>query len=158
MQDLVPLMNNDPAASNDDGRHDALDLHYLYEGERFTGKYRYIHARRDFSGMDAFLNSSAPPRSHSTPADNEVETARHVAHLGWQQGAWHYVLEASTATTDTDGNTADRIQALAPGVRYNYGPGWIYLEYLSQDGDIGRNGDIYEADFRSVYVAFDFYF
>jgi hypothetical protein len=169
MQDLYPLQDQNSASpgvqrnienSNDEGRHDALDLHYLYEGEQFTGKYRFIRARRDFEGMDAFLNAPTGPGgiSHGQPADNEVKTDRHVAHLGWQQGAWHYVLEASTATTDTEGNTADRIQAFAPGVRYNYGPGWIYLEYLSQNGDIGRNGDIYEADFRSVYVAFDFYF
>lgn len=152
MQDLVPVANTNPAGSNDNGRHDALDLHYMYEGQQFTGKYRYIRARRDFNGMDAFLNSG------SEPADAEVKTDRHVAHLGWKQDRWHYVLEASTATTDTDGNTADRVHAWAPGVRYNYGPGWIYLEYLAQDGDIDRNGDIYEDDFRSVYVAFDFYF
>jgi len=161
MQDLVPLddTNNIPAeATNDNGRHDALDLHYLYEGEQFTGKYRYIRTRRDFDGMDSFWDANSDNLAHPQPADTEVRTNRHVAHLGWQQGAWHYVLEASTATTDTEGNSADRIQGWAPGVRYNYGPGWIYLEYIAQDGDIDRNGDIYEADFRSAYVAFDFYF
>lgn len=157
MQDLVPLASN-PAASTDNGRHNALDLHYLYEGERFTGKYRYIRARRDFSDMDAFLNAPAGDISHGRPAANDVETERHVAHLGWKHNRWHYVLEASRADTDTDNNPADPIRALAPGVRYNYGPGWIYLEYLSQNGDIDRNGDVSEADFRSVYMAFDFYF
>lgn len=158
MQDLVPLTNDNPAASNDNGRHNALDLHYLYEGRRFTGKYRYIRARRDFSGMDAFMKSSAPPRSHALPVDDEVETERHVVHLGWKHNRWRYVLEASTASSDTEGNPADRVRAWTPGVRYNYGPGWLYLEYLSQNGDIDRNGDVYEADFRSVYVAMDFYF
>jgi hypothetical protein len=152
MQDLVPVANGDPAASNDNGRHDALDLHYMHESEQFTGKYRYIRARRDFSGMDAFLTSG------NQPADDEVKTERHVAHLGWQQDRWHYVLEVSTAATDTDGNAAERVYAYTPGVRYRYGSGSIYLEHLTQTGDIGRNGDIYEADFRSVYVAFDLYF
>ncbi len=153
MQDLVPVANDTPGASNDSGRQHALDFHYIFKGKQFTGKYRFIHTRRDFSGMDAFLSLSS-----DAPPSPDVETSRHVAHLGWQQDRWQYVLEASTATTGTDGNTADRVYAWTPGVRYNYGPGWLYLESLAQSGDIGRNGDIHENEFRSVYVAFDFYF
>lgn len=171
LQDLVPLQDQDGATqgvqrsvgdSNDAGTHRALDLHYRFDGEHFRAWYRYIHAKRDFSGMDAFLNASTsgpgPVVGHEPPVDDEVETQRHAVHLGYKRERWHYVLEATTATSDTEGNTADRVQAWTPGVRYQYGPGWLYLEYLWQNGDIDRNGDVSEADFRSLYVAFDFYF
>ena len=149
MQDLAaPNVAN----RNDDGTHKAYDLHYMFEKGNWSAKYRFIHAERDFGGMDAFLATT------SAPADKEVETERHVAELGYTHGNWFYYVDGGIASTDTAGNDADDVSFYAPGVRYQYGPGWIYLEYLGSDGDIARSGDIYEADFNALYVAFDFYF
>ncbi|MBL7251349.1 hypothetical protein ACLD02_06765 [Alloalcanivorax sp. C16-2] len=149
MQDLAAA---DVANRNDEGTHQAYDLHYMFEKGNWSAKYRFIHAERDFSGMDAFLASA------SAPADEEVETQRHVAELGYTHDNWFYYVDAGVASTDTTGNDADDVTFYAPGVRYQYGPGWIYLEYLGSDGDIAASGDIYESDFNALYVAFDFYF
>lgn len=149
MQDLSAT---DPKNQNDGGRHDAFDIHYYLDIGRFVGKYRYIDTERDFRNMPDFLASG------SEPADDHVKTQRHAAHLGWKQNNWYYYLEATTATTDTRNNENGRVNAYAPGVRYQYGPGWLYLEYLWSNGDIDANGDVYEADFRTVYASFDFYF
>jgi hypothetical protein len=63
-----------------------------------------------------------------------------------------------TASTDTVGNNSGNVKSFAPGVTYQYGPSWIYLEYLWQDGFINSFGDVGEGDFESLYVSVDFYF
>lgn len=160
MQELATDGANpaDPRAQNDSGRHDALDMHYYLDVGRFVGKYRYIDTERDFGDMTLFQDYCSPANQDCLPAADRVRTKRHAAHLGWKQNSWYYYLEATTATTDTRNNEAGRVNAYAPGVRYQYGPGWLYLEYLWSNGDIDANGDIYEADFRTVYASFDFYF
>ncbi|MDF1820266.1 MAG: hypothetical protein P1U64_01745 [Alcanivoracaceae bacterium] len=150
MQDLSAQT---AAAQNDDGKHDAVDLHYYFTHKGFNFKYRYIDASRDFSDMTSLLANCT-----SCPADTDVETTRHVAHLSLRKDRWNYYIEASRASTDTRNNLAENVEAYAPGVSYQYGPGWLYLEYLWQNGDIGSYGDVYEADFRTIYASFDFYF
>ena len=77
--------------------------------------------------------------------------------LGYSQGPWALYLDASAARPDTRGNGSDSVIALAPGVRYDYGPGWIYLEYLTQDGYVDRYGMVNEGDFDALYLSLDFY-
>jgi hypothetical protein len=150
MQDLAAATAGD---QNDTGEHDALDVHYYMNIGDFVGKYRYIDTERDFSEMNAFLATA------SAPTDDVVANSRHAVHLGTNLSDQLYVwFEGSSAKTDTTGNNSERIEAYAPGVRYDYGPGWLYLEYLWQNGGINRNGEVYEADFRTVYASFDFYF
>ena len=152
MQDLVPVANGNPSASNDEGTHQAYDLHYMFEMDNWSAKYRFISVERDFDGMDALLASA------DAPVDDKIENQRHVVEVGYNQNNWFYYVDAGVASTDTTGNDADDVQFIAPGVRYQYGPGWIYFEYLQSDGDINAYGDVYESDFDAVYVAFDFYF
>lgn len=152
MQDLVPVAAGNPSASNDDGSHQAYDLHYVFEKDNWTAKYRFISVERDFGGMDALLASA------SAPVDEKIENQRHVVELGYNHDDWFYYIDAGIASTDTTGNDADDVEFFAPGVRYQYGPGWIYVEYLQSDGDINAYGDVYESDFNAFYVAFDFYF
>ena len=149
MQDLTAA---EAKARDDEGDHEALNLHYTFTMNDFTARYQFIDTMRDFGGMDAFLLGGA------APADEEVETQVHMAQLIYNQNRWSYYLDAGVASTDTRGNNADDVEFYAPGVSYKYGPGWLYLEYLWSDGDVDRNGDIYEADFRAVYASFDFYF
>ena len=152
MQDLVPVAAGNPSASNDEGVHQAYDLHYMFEMDNWSAKYRFISVERDFDGMDALLASA------DAPVDNKIENQRHVVEVGYNHNDWFYYVDAGVASTDTTGNDADDVQFIAPGVRYQYGPGWIYFEYLQSDGDINAYGDVYESDFDAVYVAFDFYF
>lgn len=152
MQDLVPVAAGNPSASNDEGRHQAYDLHYMFEMNNWSAKYRFISVERDFSGMDALLASA------DAPVDDKIENQRHVVEVGYNQDDWFYYVDAGVASTDTTGNNADDVQFIAPGIRYQYGPGWIYFEYLQSDGDINAYGDVYEANFDAAYVAFDFYF
>lgn len=149
MQDLSP---EDPGDWKADGKHSAYDLHYMFQQGPFTAKYRYINVRRDFSGMDAFLSTD------QAPADDVVKSERHVAEFAYRRNSWSYYIDAGIASTNTDNNDSKDIQYYAPGVRYNYGPGWIYLEHLWSNGDIDANGDIHNDAFRAIYVAFDFYF
>jgi len=152
MQDLVPVAAGNPSASNDEGVHQAYDLHYMFEMDNWSAKYRFISVERDFDGMDALLASV------DAPVDDKIENQRHVVEVGYNHNNWFYYVDAGVASTDTTGNDADDVQFIAPGVRYQYGPGWIYFEYLQSDGDINAYGDVYESDFDAVYVAFDFYF
>ena len=152
MQDLVPVANGNPSASNDEGTHQAYDLHYMFEMDNWSAKYRFISVERDFDGMDALLASA------DAPVDNKIENQRHVVEVGYNHNDWFYYVDAGVASTDTTGNDADDVQFIAPGIRYQYGPGWIYFEYLQSDGDINAYGDVYESDFDAAYVAFDFYF
>lgn len=165
--DLVtPGVQEDTRDRNDDGTHQALDIHYYLDIENFVGKYRYIDTERDFSDMETFsgiCNGSITTVAGSTsfcPANAKVENSRHALHLGYKVGEnFYYYLEASSADSDTTGNTAGGpVEAYAPGVRYDYGPGWLYLEYLHQNGFVDANGDVGEGDFRSLYISFDFYF
>jgi len=149
LRDLVAFSQNSDIA--DDGDHQALDLHYYYERNDFTLKYRYIDVARDFTQLEACIASGRCP-------DIEVKNQRSALYLGYAHQKWNYFLESTTAKTDTQGNNSGAVTALAPGLSYNYGPGWIYLEYLWQDGFIDRFGDVGEGDFESLYVSFDFYF
>jgi hypothetical protein len=72
-------------------------------------------------------------------------------------GDWSYYLDVSAADPGTAGNNADTVTAFAPGMRYDYGPGWFYVEYLTQDGFVDANGQVGEGDFDALYVTLDFY-
>lgn len=147
--DLTAFAAN--GSTTDQGDHRAVDLHYTYSHNNFNFKYRYIDVMRDFTELDACVAALRCPNV-------EVENQRHAIHVDYKKDKWLFYFEATTAETDTQGNTADNVTAFSPGVSYNYGPGWLYLEYLWQDGFIDRFGDIGEGDFRSLYFSFDFYF
>jgi hypothetical protein len=149
LRDLVAF--NATGDVSEDGDHQALDLHYYYNRGDITFKYRYIDLSRDFREMQACVASGRCP-------DLEVKNQRNALHIGYAQDKWNYYLEATFAATDTIGNTSQSVKAFAPGASYHYGPGWIYLEYLWQDGFINRFGDVGEGDFESLYISFDFYY
>lgn len=91
-------------------------------------------------------------------ADLTVENTRYAGELGYTHGKWFFYADLTYATPDTEGSDADTIRAFAPGLSYHYGPGWLYLEYLTQDGYIDRNGQALEGDFDALYATVDFYF
>lgn len=149
LEDLTAFANTGKVKA--DGEHRALDLHYYFSYNNFNFKYRFVDVMRDFSELDACVAALRCPNA-------EIENQRHAVHLDYAQGKWLYYLEATAASTDTRGNFSGDVKAFAPGLSYNYGPGWLYLEYLWQDGFINSFGDVGEGDFRSLYLSFDFYF
>ena len=125
----------------DDGSHYAYAAYYEGAYGPFTAKAEVIRVNRDVPNVA-----------------NDIENTRYAVQGGYSFGNWFAYIDATAATTDTDGNNADTVHGLAPGVRYDYGPGWFYVEYLESNGDINAKGDIYEADFDAMYVTMDYYF
>lgn len=140
LQDLS-LYSTSPADATISGSHSAANLHYYGKFDNFTAYAQYISVRREVPNVA-----------------NDIENARAMVELGYTNNDWFYYLDASMADTNTKGNSAGGVYAHAVGVSYNYGKGWMYLEYLTSTGDIDRNGDIYEADFSAVYATIDYYF
>jgi len=141
LQDLSPYNGTNPQKSAIDGTHNAWNLHYHGTFDNLYAKAQYIKVNRDIPNVS-----------------NKIKNWRAAAELGYTMGDWFYYVDGSVADTDTRGNNAGSIYAHAAGVRYGYGKGWIYLEYLTSNGDIGRNGDTYESDFDAVYATIDYYF
>ena len=142
LQDLT----GDPARPVS-GSHEAAVLYYEGQLGSFFSKASYIAASRD-------LPKGYASSAQLTPT---VKNKRLTAEVGYNLGPWAIYLDASAAEPDTEGSEASTVHALAPGVRYDYGPGWVYLEYLNQDGYIDRNGQVGEGDFEALYLSLDFY-
>lgn len=144
LQDLAPLVDESDVIagpSRVNGDHQAAALNYQYQRGAWQFAAQHIEVRRDL------------PRYSETVKNN-----RQVLTGGYSYDRWFFFLEGSTAKSRTRGADTDRVHAWSPGARYSYGPGNIYLEYLWQDGDIDRAGDVVEGDFDAVYLTVDFYF
>ncbi len=126
-----------------DGNHQAFALWYHGEFGNAYSKLEYVVMEREMPG------------NHLAGAT--IENSRIAAEFGYRMGPWLFYLDTSMASPDTAGSSADTVMAHAPGLSYDYGPGWIYLEYLTQDGFVDRNGQIGEGDFDALYLSLDFY-
>lgn len=142
LQDLTGLGDN-----RVDGDHWAAAAHYQAQFDRFYAKASYITMEREL-----------PPlyREQAELADT-IANQRYSLELGYDVGPWSYYLDVTHATPDTAGSQAGSVTAISPGLRYNYGPGWVYVEYLSQNGGVNRDGQVVEGDFDALYVTLDFY-
>ncbi|MGM0433197.1 MAG: porin [Pseudomonadota bacterium] len=148
LQNLSDHANNceNSCTNLDDGSHHAFAAYYQGEYGPFTAKAEVIRVNRDI------------PQTSADVPKGDVKNTRYALQGGYSVGNWFAYIDATAATTDTDGNDADTVHGIAPGVRYDYGPGWVYVEYLNSNGDIDGNGDIYESDFDAMYVTMDYYF
>lgn len=126
---------------NTDNTHSAYNLHYHGVFGDFYTKAQYIDVVREIPNIV-----------------EDIENWRAALEFGYTLNDWFYFIDASSADTHTEGNSAKRVSSYAVGLQYDYGPGWIYLEYLNQDGFIDDNGDIGEGDFSAVYATIDYYF
>lgn len=135
------------AAGEVDGDHTALALWY-------HGDFGPAYLKAEVMMMERELPANL--RAANGLPDT-IENTRVFAELGYRTGKWFFYLDGSLAMPDTTGNTADDVTAFAPGFSYNYGPGWIYVEYLTQDGFVDRNGMVGEGDFDALYLSADFY-
>ncbi|WP_339674346.1 hypothetical protein [Dasania marina] len=129
------------------GTHQAFALYYLGEIDNLFLKASYIQQSRDL------------PKAHwqSALLPETIKNNRLAAEIGYRWGPWTFYLDATAAQPKTKGSRADTVTAYVPGVKYDYGPGWIYVEYLQQNGFVDRNGQVGEGDFDALYITLDFY-
>lgn len=130
------------------GAHHAYVIYV--EGEQKQLFYKASYIKQERSLPDAYHTLVGLPEN--------ISNTRIAAEVGYHWGDWAFYLDASLAQPDTEGNTADDVTAFAPGARYDYGPGWLYIEYLTQDGFVDRDGQVGEGDFEAIYLSLDFYF
>ena len=133
---------------------DAVDGDHLGYVLWYHGQFGDAYAKLAYIGMERELPTAY---RESAGLPQRIENTRLAAELGYRSGDWFFYLDASLAEPDTAGNSADRVSAYAPGLSYHYGPGWIYVEMLSQDGFVDRDGQIGEGDFDALYLSVDFY-
>jgi len=148
------------------GEHNAFDLWYTGTFGNIGVKAQVMSTQRD--GLDSLdLNptrelddSTGLTVVTNTPNNfqDEIKTIRQSLTVSYAAGPFSYYIDYTAASTDTEENGASDLVAFAPGVSYNYGPGWIYAEYLTQTNFIGRNGDVTEGDFSAMYLTVDYYF
>lgn len=158
LQDLtsnaLALSPADTAENDIVGDHTAFNVHYYGQWGDFYAKAQYITMEREDLPVSGSINNGI------ARADTflDVENDRKALELGYTNDNWFYYLDASWASPETRGNDIDDIAAYAPGLSYHYGSGWIYLEYLTQDGFVDRNGMLNEGDFDAFYASIDYYF
>ena len=133
MQDLT---ENQTDTDSTFGGHEAWNLWYKGKMGSFTVMAQVFGTQRD--GLDKIID----PDTTDPVAADEVKTLRHALSLAYAAGPFNYYIEYAGASTDTKGNKANDMIAFTPGVSYNYGPGWIYAEYLTQSNYINANGDV----------------
>ena len=143
LQDLTGIS----ADAEIDGDHTAWVIWY-------HGQFGNFYTKAEFIGLERELPENVVDTLNVA---DTIENTRIAAELGYKAGPWFFYLDASAAQPDTQGSNADDVRAIAPGFSYNYGPGWIYVEYLQQDGFVDRNGQIGEGDFDALYLSLDFY-
>lgn len=125
------------------GDHSAAALYYTANYYGFWGKVSAITTERNLP--EEYLDAT-------------IENTRYAAELGYSTGNWSFYTDLTYAEPGTEGNDSNTIRAFAPGLSYKYGPGWMYLEYLTQNGYFDRDGQALEGDFDALYATIDFYF
>ncbi|MFT4775816.1 MAG: hypothetical protein ACI9B7_000181 [Oleispira sp.] len=151
--ELQDLSGSEPDTDSIFGDHNAWDVWY-------TGTYGNVGVKAQVIGTQRNdLNKIG------VGAD-EVKTMRQSLTVSYAAGPFSYYIDYTGVASDTDGNDASDMVAFAPGVSYNYGPGWIYAEYLTQSNYLDSNSDVAdvgnaandESKFSALYLTVDYYF
>jgi hypothetical protein len=142
------------------GDHNAWDVWYTGTYGNLGVKAQVMGTQRN--GLDEVLVGTPKLAAGA----DEVKTIRQSLTVSYAAGPFNYYIDYTNAASDTDSNDASDMVAFAPGVSYNYGPGWIYAEYLTQtnyidgNGDIADMGDAKNTDYKfsATYLTIDYYF
>jgi hypothetical protein len=137
------------------GNHNAWDVWY-------TGTYGNVGVKAQVIGTQRNGVDEVLVGGNALGAD-EVKTLRQSLTVSYATGPFNYYIDYTSAASDTDGNNANDMVAFAPGVSYNYGPGWIYAEYLTQTNYLSRTGDVGDSagkdyTLSATYLTIDYYF
>jgi hypothetical protein len=151
--ELQDLAGTQPDTDSTFGGHNAWDVWYTGTYGNLGVMAQVMGTQRD--GLDK-IGAGA----------DEVKTLRQSLTVSYATGPFNYYVEYTGAATDTKGNKASDMVAFAPGVSYNYGPGWMYAEYITQSNYIDANGDIADMGdakntdykFSAMYLTVDYYF
>lgn len=129
------------------GNHKAIAVYYLGEIDKLFLKASYIHQSRNL------------PRTYwqSAGLAKTIKNNRLAVEIGYRAGPWTFYADATAAQPKTKNSSASTVTAYATGLQYDYGPGWLYVEYLLQNGFVDRNGQIGEGHFDALYLTVDFY-
>lgn len=152
--------------------------HKLYLGLQSGGLQELVTADREIKGYhqaavvayegkfnDTFMKAEWIYTNRKLPSNYanqqnlkpEITNNRAAFEVGHSFGDLAVYFDATWA--ESESHNTDAITAYAPGLRYQYGAGYVYLEYLTQNGWIDRNGQIQDnSDFSSVYLTMDVYF
>lgn len=145
LQDLTGINPENPV----DGSHMGAVLYYYGNFDAFNMKAEIMQVERSLPSDFA----------QSFGLVEDIDNMRAAVELGYRQGNWYWYLDATLADPGEQSDTeVDTVMAFAPGLSYDYGPGWFYFEALSQDGYVDRNGQVGEGDFSALYVSVDYYF
>lgn len=130
------------------GDHNAAVAYYEGGFGDVGVKAQYMTTYRDLRGVGGGVPQA------------EIKNDRKAVTVTYTMGDYNFYVDYSNAESKTkdykDGvGSAD---SYASGVSYNYGPGWFYLEYLSNDGDIDENGRVANGDYDAWFVTMDYYF
>ncbi|MDQ2075987.1 porin [Marinimicrobium sp. ABcell2] len=142
LQDLTDLGSDEV-----DGNHEAAIVYYQGTFDNFYVKASFITTERELP----------PLYRQEAQLPEKIRNQRLATEIGYDLGPWSFYWDWTAAFPNTDDSQPSKVTAHVPGLKYNYGPGWIYLEFLSQSGDLDRDGRVAEGDFEAVYVTIDFY-
>jgi hypothetical protein len=151
--ELQDLTGTQPNTDSTFGGHNAWDVWYTGTFGNMSLMAQVMGTQRD--GLDKIAAGA-----------DEVKTLRQAVTVSYAAGPFNYYVEYTGVSTDTKGNKASDMVAFAPGVSYNYGPGWIYAEYLTQSNYLDTNSDVAdsgnaandESKFSAMYLTIDYYF
>lgn len=148
--ELQDLTGGQPDTDSTFGGHDAWNVWY-------KGNYG------DLGVKAQVLGTTREHLDKIAAGADKIETLRHAVTLSYASGPFNYYIDYTNVSSETDGNNADDMVAFAPGVSYNYGPGWIYAEYLTQSNYLDSNSDVADASgdaskFSALYLTIDYYF
>jgi hypothetical protein len=160
LQDLTPTSSDTDSIFGD---HNAWDVWYKGTYGNVGVKAQVMGTQRN--GLDEITGIDGEGDSFVVGAD-EVKTTRQSLTVSYAAGPFSYYIDYTGVATHTKDNGASDMVAFAPGVSYNYGPGWIYAEYLTQSNYLDRNSDVADMGdakdtdykFSALYLTVDYYF
>lgn len=135
------------AARPYNGDHNAAVAYYKGEFGPVGVKAQYMTTYRDL-------------RSLAGVPQVEVKNDRKAVTLTYSLDDFFFYVDYTNAESKTKGNkdVVGSADSFAPGMSYNYGPGWFYVEYVTNDGGIDANGMLTNADEDYWYFTMDYYF
>lgn len=134
-----------------EGDHSAAVVYYEAAFGDLGVKAQYMITERDLSGL---TNVAAALQ------ENKIKNDRKAVTVTYAMNDFLFYVDYTNAEAKTDGNDdlVGSADSWAPGMSYNYGPGWVYVEYVTNDGDIDGNGMVYDGDYDAWYFTMDYYF
>ncbi len=134
-----------------EGDHSAAVVYYEGLFGDLGVKAQYMTTERDLSGITGVDAAGLEP---------EIKNDRKAVTVTYAMNDFLFYVDYTNAEAKTDGNDdlVGSADSWAPGMSYNYGPGWVYVEYVTNDGGIDSNGMVTDGDYDAWYFTMDYYF